>query len=494
MTDLVYLSEPRLLFAHGQALEDPRDGLTLFGPLDKDRPYGVRFGVVGTPEGIGLLKGWVKRAQGPIANTPPQVARPPFPGFEAAFRVPWHHLPTHEVPIPAMDLQNAVLLDDPHQRVYGTVNLYADRVLDVLCQQEAPVDVWFVIVPDDVHRYCRPRSTVEPSRRIAAGARMSPAYAQRLLLGPSLFPEDESAAAPYHYDVNFRSQLKARLLGRVVPTQIVRESTLQHANPVHQVLQSTIAWNLSTATFYKTGGRPWKLGDIRPGVCYVGLVFKQDDHGPQPGNAACAAQMFLDSGDGMVFRGALGPWRNSATGDFHLSRQAAQDLIRMALDAYERSQGAPPKELFIHGKVRFDNDEWRGFRDAAGPETTTVGVTISDERDFKLYRKGKLPVMRGLAYVRDKHTAFLWTKGYTPRLHTYAGMEVPKPLRINVCRGQAEIETVLADILALTKLNYNACIFADGLPVTLRFANAVGDILTAGPIGETAPLPFKYYI
>src|SRR5262249_15138634 len=159
-------------------------------------------------------------------------------------------------------------------------------------------------------------------------------------------------------------------------------------NPQRQVLQSSIAWHLSTAAFYKTGGRPWKLGDIRTGVCYVGLVFKQDEHGPQPGNAACAAQMFLNSGDGMVFRGALGPWRNPANGDFHLSCQAARELIRMAVDAYEHNQGEPPTELFIHGKVRFDDDEWHGFQDAVGPETTLVGVSISDERDFKLYRKG----------------------------------------------------------------------------------------------------------
>jgi hypothetical protein len=483
-----------LLFAHGQALDDPRDGLTLFGPLDEDRPYGIRFGVVGTPAGIELLKAWVKRAQEPITNSPPRVARPPFPGFEAAFRVPWDYRPTHEAPIPDIDLQNCVLLGDRHQRVYRTVNLYADRILDALWQKEAPVDVWFTVVPDDVYRYCRPLATVEPNRRIAAGAAMSPAYAHRLLLGPSLFPEDAETAAPYHYDVNFHSQLKARLLANGIPTQIVRESTLHYSNPLQQILQSTIAWHLSTATFYKTGGRPWKLGDIRAGVCYIGLVFKQNEHGPQHGNAACAAQMFLDSGDGMVFRGALGPWRNTVTGNFHLSRAAARELIRMAVEAYERNQGAPPKELFIHGRVQFDDDEWLGFQDAAGPETTIVGVSISDERDFKLYRKGKLPVLRGLAYIRDERTAFLWTKGYTPRLHTYAGREVPKPLRINVCRGHTAIETVLADILALTKLNYNACIFADGLPVTLRFANAVGDILTAGPVGKTAPLPFKYYI
>jgi hypothetical protein len=53
----------------------------------------------------------------------------------------------------------------------------------------------------------------------------------------------------------------------------------------------------------------------------------------------------------------------------------------------------------------------------------------------------------------------------------------------------------LQDVLGLTKLNYNACIFADGEPVTLKFADRVGEILTAGPIGtDTPPLPFKFYI
>ncbi|MDP9471404.1 MAG: hypothetical protein M3Q71_12170 [Chloroflexota bacterium] len=494
MTDLLHLTEPRLLFAHGQALEDPRDGLTLFGPLDEGRPYGVRYGVIGTPEGIKLLKAWVKRIQRPIVNTPPQVARPPFSGFEATFRVPWDPRPTYEVPIPSMDLQNCVLLDDRHQRVFRTVDLYAERIAETMRQQEAPVDLWFVVIPDDVYKYCRPQATVEASRRIAADAKMSPVYAHRLRLGPSLFPEDEAVAAPYHYDVNFRNQLKARLLQSGAPTQIVRESTLSPSTQQREVLQSSVAWHLATATFYKTGGRPWKLGDIRTGVCYVGLVFKQDEHGLKQGNAACAAQMFLDSGDGMVFRGALGPWRNPTTGDFHLSREAAKELIGIAVEAYVRSQGAPPRELFVHGKVRFDDEEWRGFLEAVGSETMIVGVRITDERDFKLYRKGKLPVLRGLASVRDERTAFLWTKGYTPRLRTYAGREVPRPLRIEVSRGSTAIETVLADILALTKLNYNACIFADGLPVTLKFADAVGEILTAGPVSEAPPLPFKYYI
>ncbi len=71
---------------------------------------------------------------------------------------------------------------------------------------------------------------------------------------------------------------------------------------------------------------------------------------------------------------------------------------------------------------------------------------------------------------------------------------MPKPLLINIRRGEVSMRTVLQDILALTKLNYNTCMLADGQPVTLKFADAVGEILTAGPLTEIPPLPFKHYI
>ena len=58
------------------------------------------------------------------------------------------------------------------------------------------------------------------------------------------------------------------------------------------------------------------------------------------------------------------------------------------------------------------------------------------------------------------------------------------------------METVLKDVLGLTKLNYNACRYGDGEPVTLKFADAVGEILTAGPVfrDQIPPLPFKHYV
>ena len=85
--------------------------------------------------------------------------------------------------------------------------------------------------------------------------------------------------------------------------------------------------------------------------------------------------------------------------------------------------------------------------------------------------------------------------GHVRRLQTYPGWEVPVPQEIEVSRGNARIEQVLNDVLGLTKLNYNACIYGDGTPVTLRFADNVGEILTVVPGSATyKPLPFRFYI
>lgn len=503
MTRLKKFQEPALLFHYDQALEDPRDGLTLFGPLDQGKPYGIRAGVLGTRDGIARFARWVGRIQKPISNIPPQVARPPFPGFETVFQIPWNPKPALGIEIPHEELKT-IFISDKYQRVYETVQIFSNRIIQATKKEDAKVDIWFVIIPDEVYQYCRPQSTVESELEIPAKNVLPVKYARQIQTQSSLFADDNISATPYHYEVNFHNQLKARLLAYDAPTQIIKESTIapndflnQFGRPTRNLdeQESAIAWNISTAVFYKAGGRPWKIGSIRDGVCYIGLVFKIDEKNPDPLAACCAAQMFLDSGDGIVFKGDVGPWYGGRKGEFHLKRRSAQELIKIALDSYrDKRGGETPKELFIHGKVRFNDEEWLGFKSAVDTPTNLVGVKIRDELDLKIYRKGNMPILRGLAYVRDSRAAYLWTRGYVPRLKTYAGREVPNPLSIEVCRGEASIDIVVQDILALTKLNYNACIFADGLPVTLRFANAVGEILTAGPLGTIPPLSFRYYI
>jgi hypothetical protein len=110
--------------------------------------------------------------------------------------------------------------------------------------------------------------------------------------------------------------------------------------------------------------------------------------------------MFLNSGDGLVFRGAVGPWYSAASKEYHLSRVAAAALMKLVVDSYIETNGRPPDELFIHGRARFDDEEWRGFRSAVPVATNLVGVRIQSTNEIKLYRPDKSPIIRGTAYLR----------------------------------------------------------------------------------------------
>jgi len=203
MIEIIKLDEPSLLFAHNQAMEDPRDGLTLFGPLDKGKPFGIRAGVIGTKEGLLRFRKWVEKIQYLTSNNPPQIARPPFPGFEAVYRIPWNPKPSIEIQISNIELNKSLHIDDKHQRVYKTVELYSDKIIVALQQEETKVDLWFVIIPDNVYKYCRPKSNVELELQVKADFRMRPWEARKLYREPSLFTERNISAEPYRYEVNF---------------------------------------------------------------------------------------------------------------------------------------------------------------------------------------------------------------------------------------------------------------------------------------------------
>ena len=78
---------------------------------------------------------------------------------------------------------------------------------------------------------------------------------------------------------------------------------------------------------------------MRPGVCYVGLAYKRRDPTSDDRFAVCAAQMFLSSGEGVVFRGALGPWYRADSKQYHLDEQAARNLVAMVIKEYRDQHG-----------------------------------------------------------------------------------------------------------------------------------------------------------
>ena len=490
----------------------PRDGLFLYGPVGgAEQIKVIRYGVVGTSEGVRRFEVWSRRVRGFIA-VPPKGVRSrefepqhvPFPGFAEAFNAEWPAQPVCTISdLNNSEIDEALRVTNRHEAIRNTVTMYVERIVAECDRVEHPPAFWFVVIPEAVYKLGRPQSSVRKDERVQGAISITKRRAQHLEVQPTLFGIEEEEAEVYKYATHFRRQLKARLLKERIVTQIVRETTLTPGEfikdggmPLRPIEDpATIAWKLGTAAYYKAGGRPWQLADVRPGVCYVGLAYKQAQLTSDDRHACCAAQMFLSNGDGIVFRGALGPWYQEDTKQFHLESAAARSLIEMVVSEYSRLHGGPPNELFIHAKSAFSNNEWAGFCQGCPDETRLVGVQIRDPRNsVKLFRPGAYPVIRGTVMRTSNYAAFLWTSGYVPRLDTFMGPETPNPLLVRVIRGECPLMTVLEDVLRLTKINFNSCLHNDRYPVTIKFANAVGDVLMSAPMDSEPKLPFKFYI
>jgi hypothetical protein len=501
---LKYIDEPYLTFGNGQKAIDPRDGLMLFAPFDYKKVHGQKtIGIIGTKSLRETMIAYLHKIHSPILNSDKSIARPNFPGLEAVFGISVNFDNIPQLDIPKQDIDKYLKYTDSYQRVHNWVNLYIDKLNAYANTEEIPVDVWLVIIPQCVFQFGRPTSKIKKDETTASiGLKPQDRNSNMPFLFPDMQEEVDALKEAYQFEINFHNQLKAKILPSKIITQIIREDKINYENIFtdekqiegERLFDTAKAWNISTTLYYKLGGLPWKLGAVREKVCYLGLVYKKTADAEKNKNACCAAQMFLDSGDGMVFRGNVGPYWNKETNEFHLPKQDAIQMISQSMEAFYDRFGFYPEEIFIHAKTYFDDNEWEGFEEATAGKSKIIGVRIRENNSFKIYRQHKYCVPRGTMLQYDSNKAYLWTKGFIPRFQTQIGLETPNPLEIAVTRGNADIFTVCKDILGLTKLNYNACIYGDGVPVTLKFAESVGEILTAGKDIKAEVLTFKHYI
>lgn len=514
---LVYFEEPKLIFGHNQTAQDPRDGLVLFGPCETFKSNSVRAGFVGTKDGLSSYKEFVKRLNLPIKSKKrrygvvleDELGRPSFPGFEAVFNVKWPEEP--EIFLEIKEVQILLALGEKSRklRVNTLVDIFLEQIKIASNDEDNfnSVNIWFIVIPVDIYKKCRPQSA---GKEISASTKN---FIDLTKKGQTLIFEEDKAYVDeierlLDTTSDFHHLLKARLIQEKIdaPAQIIVEPTLKFRDKLKNKeyednMKCHLAWTQSTTIYYKLGKLPWRLNDVRNDVCYLGLIFKKSGEDKSK-NVCSAAQMFLKDGDGSIFRGNIGLWETKE-GEYHLDKYESASLIGLALDDYHSKWNKWPRELFIHGRSHFTDDEWEGFQNALKTreaETILTGIVIKAESGkLKLYRDAEgevydYGVIRGLAMIPSEKEAYLFTKGFVPRLNTSLSLEIPNPLRIIISRGEADMKQVLADILALTKLNYNACVFGDGLPVTLRFSDNIGNILTATAQWKAEKRQFAYYI
>lgn len=491
-------SEPELEFGYAQRLCHPRDGLTLFGPVDRHEnsaPNCITWAILGTQKGIQLFRRWSQSMHRPAADAPDGNFRlwPLFPGFEAAFNATWADNPAFEHEMDEHDLIDKANRAEAHERCYHVVESYLSGIR-ALAKLDQRISVAICIVPDEVYTNCRPQSRIANP----TGVHVSRKEVRSRKSGQGdLFNEYD--VEQYHLSPDFRRQIKARAMEFDTPIQILRESTLRlepsrfggrELTPV-----SDRMWNMCTALYYKAGGKPWKLSSARNGVCYIGIAFRRADENGKPQTACCAAQMFLNTGDGIVFLGEYGPWYSPEDKQFRLPQEAARKMLQGVLDTYRSLGGKKLTEIFIHSRSSIGCEEFTGYKEACPSGANIYAVRVRTDRSGpRLFTSGTHPIARGAFWKISNSYGYLWASGYKDRLATYDGWEIPVPLSIKVEHGDAPVERVAQDILGLTKLNYNACRIGESMPVTVEFSDAVGEILISNPTITKRKHQFRYYI
>lgn len=478
------LDEPELEFAGGGRHIDPRFGIVDYGPADLGSgraPTAIRVGLVGDSESIAGIREWLESCRSQLAAK--ESALPHlfigFPGFErdVAFR-------------------SELVFDTRFERVIS------ERTLRTLKEKTATL-----AVEEAVQIYAGELRTLFDDTNCDVAICARPDVLNELEQADAGAEDDQAASqasgSTADPGFDFHDRLKA-LLMRGRPIQLLRRDTwdptprARRAGAVKKLPvqdAATRAWNLHTALYYKAGGVPWRLrrdaSDLAS--CFVGISFYRSQDRTRLHTSV--AQVFNERGDGVIVRGGTAAVSKEDRQP-HLNRADAETLLRQALDRYRAEHKTAPARLVIHKSSAYSPGELEGFRAAAdGAQLEVLEMLwLGDADSTRLYRDGDHPPLRGTLLSLGDERHVLYTRGSVDFFRAYPGMYVPTPLAVRLASTENAPYALAAEILALTKMNWNQTQFDGRLPITLRAARQVGHILRFVEEGGVVAASYAHYM
>lgn len=498
---LQHVHEPLLEFGGGARHQDVRFGLIDHGPVDfsMQATRTVRVGVIGASETVDGFREWFARCEGEIPAKPSRQPNlfPAFPGsgingpFRCWFEIDGHH---QRVVRPAR-LSKITGEERDDLAIRMAVELFEEEIRD-LSELDRPPQVIICALPVELIERVKNLRTPEESEGGTADGEGS---------GEAEEPggEDERNARLYE---DFRGALKAATLAYKVPIQIVWPSTYDERTVIRRKLaklstrrvqdEATRAWNLFCALYYKAGGTPWRMVRERDefSATFLGISFFEDLG--RTTLRTSSAQLFDERGEGLILKGGRA-LRDKNDRHPYLAEEDAYALTRNSLTTYKREWGTYPARLVVHKSSPFHREETAGFEaaiDELGIDQVDL-IWLPRRSPVRLVRDGDYPPLRGTAMRLDREAALLYTRGSVDFFATYPGLYVPNPLMMRAHRrDRSEWDMLLKETMALTKMNWNNTQFDGALPITMRAARQVGEILKHVAEGQVPDPRYRFYM
>lgn len=467
---LTTLVEPLLEFGTGTHI-CPRTGIEHMGVYDKRdelRRTELRIGVVGRGEGIDLLDDWLEKCRDGIERKNESKLLNLFRGFGGinqsyGFLTRLINSPQYTRTLKKSEISGVVKLASRAERVEQAVELYYEQVR--FLAENRSVDVIVCVMPNEMF------DSITTSAS-----------------------DDDSEESELEH--NFRRILKAKCMHLGTPLQLVREKTILITKQSgDQQDPATKAWNFCTALYYK-GNRtiPWRLVEDTAKLrsCYIGVGFYKSRDGETVSSSL--AQVFDEFGHGIILRGTPVSI-DKKNRQPYLSEDQAYELLRDALDEYDRALEHMPARIVIHKSSHFREGERTGFLRALDEKGIRAKdfVAITDT-DIRLFGDKEYPPRRGTLLTISETEGVLYTRGTVDFYKTYPGMYVPNPLKITVYEQDSSLESLCDEILGLTKMNWNNTQMDGRLPITLECARKIGDIMKYVSPTEKPQVSYSFYM
>lgn len=492
--EVTELPSPLLEFGSPGEFTEPKIGLTQAGPFDlrfgAAHKSQVKIGLVGPAEMIDKALRWYERCQNPIMPGMDNLAQYPFfPGFNSTFKAT---LATNDRWTVVFDekeglLEKALELA-PRPRFGEVLSLYAQGVQKLANLEAQQPDVVVCCLPESVVRNCWSiTSELMPDEYKAIKKHQGGLEQSQMELFGDWGVEEQPEDLLFR---DFRRALKAHAMRSHMPIQIGTDRMFVDGNSGQD--PATRAWNMSVAMYYKSGGIPWRLKAEGPETCFVGVSFHHLRTTKRHLVHSSVAQAFSTEGDGFAIRGESIPWNPEQGRNVHLTDEQSARLIQKVLEQYRERTGGDPLRIVLHKTSKLNAQEVAGFTNALKHIPIVEMVNLMPSM-FRLVQYGSYPPKRGTVCRINDDATYLFTTGYMPEWGTYPGPHIPTPVRLLSTEG-TNMYRVAADVMGLTRMNWNTAQNTNGQPITIRFARQVGGIMSE--LGDdTEPLSsYRYYM
>lgn len=280
--------------------------------------------------------------------------------------------------------------------------------------------------------------------------------------------------------------VKAYAVQRGVATQFLTEDTLSDSQ------QCRVWWWLSLALYVKGMRTPWVLEGLDEDTAYVGLGFSIDRNAEKGAHVVLGcSHIYSSRGEGLQYR--LSKVENPIIRGKNpfMSRDDARRSGETIRQLFFDARMKLPRRVVLHKQTPFLKDEREGLLDGLAGVAAIDMLEIQEEHALRYVasmqrRDGTIdednyPVRRGTAMKQGDFTALLWVHGATaavnPSFKYFQGKRrIPAPLTLRRHAGATPLDQLGAEILGLSKMNWNTFDLYTKLPATLQSSGEIARI------------------